>query len=102
MGPCVRRDDRLRNIAPKKWPGKFPGHFHFAMPYRRGGAVPGWGGGNDAVPPVSRGVVLRTVTRRLIRLGPSVYSFWDCSPYPCLATVSAGPLQRRPLKHAGG
>jgi hypothetical protein len=46
----------------------------------RGGAMPGGGGGSDAVLPLSSGVMRRTVTRRLIRLGPSVCSFRYCEP----------------------
>src|SRR5207302_5001168 len=46
----------------------------------RGGAVPGGGGGSDAVPPLSKGVMRRMVTRRLMRLGPSVCSLRYCSP----------------------
>ena len=61
--------------------GISPGHFHFAnaLP-QRGGAVPGGGGGSEADPPLSSGVMLRMVTRRLMRLGPSVCSFKYCSP----------------------
>jgi hypothetical protein len=56
----------------KKMAGIAPGHFHFrCLPYR-GGAVPGGGGGSEAWPPLSSGVMRRTVTRRLISLGPSV------------------------------
>jgi hypothetical protein len=50
-----------------------------ASPYF-GGAVPGGGGGSEAVPPLSSGVMRRMVTRRLIRLGPSVCSFGYCEP----------------------
>src|ERR1700676_1695167 len=56
-----------------------PFHFVNASP-QRGGATPGGGGGNDAVPPLSSGVMRRTVTRRLIRLGPLVCSFGYCEP----------------------
>jgi hypothetical protein len=65
----------------QKWPGFFPAIFHFAkvLPYL-GGAVPGGGGGSDAVPPLSKGVMRRMVTRRLMRLGPLVCSFGYCEP----------------------
>src|SRR5229473_2169669 len=52
--------------------------------------MPGGGGGNDAVPPFSKGVMRRMVTRRLMRLGPSVCSFRYCAPYPCEVRFSAG------------
>ena len=55
--------------------------FSFDAPrLTRGGAVPGGGGGSEAWPPLSSGVMLRMVTRRLIALGPSVCSFRYCSP----------------------
>ena len=47
-----------------------PFSFSLTSP-QRGGAVPGGGGGSEAWPPLSSGVMLRTVTRRLIALGPS-------------------------------
>src|SRR5258708_28909183 len=56
-----------------------PFHLANVLP-QRGGAMPGGGGGSDAVPPLSRGVMRRTVTRRLIRLGPLVCSFRYCAP----------------------
>src|SRR5229473_4267108 len=72
---------RLVEITKTKMAGISPGHFHSVntLPYL-GGAVPGGGGGSDAVPPLSSGVMLRTVTRRLMRLGPSVCSLRYCSP----------------------
>jgi hypothetical protein len=65
----------------KKMAGIAPGHFcsRKAVPYL-GGAMPGGGGGSDAVPPLSKGVMRRTVTRRLIMLGPEVCSFRYCEP----------------------
>lgn len=63
-----------------KMAGIAPGHFHFSVSPYRGGAVPGGGGGSEAWPPLSSGVMRRTVTRRLIRLGPCVCSFRYCSP----------------------
>src|ERR1700732_4456732 len=73
--------------------GISPGHFHSqnALPHL-GGAMPGGGGGNDAVPPLSKGVMRRMVTRRLMRLGPLVCSFRYCEPYPCEVRFSAGTL----------
>src|SRR5260370_20062223 len=76
--PGVRRDDPLIDIA-KKWPGFPPAIFSERLPYR-GGAMPGGGGGSDAVPPLSSGVMRRTVRRRVIRLGPDVCSFGYCEP----------------------
>src|SRR5215212_7408599 len=65
----------------QKWPGLLPAIFLCDdLPYRRGGAVPAGGGGSDACPPLSSGVILRMVTRRLIALGPSTGSFKYCSP----------------------
>ncbi len=71
----------LAMTAKTKMAGIAPGHLHscFVSPYR-GGAVPGGGGGSAACPPLSSGVMLRMVTRRLIALGPSVCSFRYCSP----------------------
>jgi len=60
--------------------GIAPGHFCFECSAYRGGAIPAGGGGSDAVPPLSKGVMRRTVTRRLTRLGPSVCSFRYCEP----------------------
>jgi hypothetical protein len=61
--------------------GIAPGHFMSRMLLpQRGGATPGGGGGSEAVPPLSSGVMRRTVTRRLIRLGPEVCSFRYCEP----------------------
>src|SRR6202043_3658667 len=57
---------------------------------QRGGATLGGGGGSEAVPPLSSGVMRRTVTRRLIRLGPDVCSFRYCEPYPCEVRFSGG------------
>src|SRR5258708_2702729 len=59
------------------------------LPYR-GGAMPGGGGGSDAVPPLSKGVMRRMVPRRLIRLGPEVCSFWYCGPESCEGTFFEG------------
>ena len=70
---------RLRHGS-KKMAGIAPGHFHSIVSPQRGGAVPGGGGGSEACPPLSSGVMLRIVTRRLIALGPSVCSFRYCSP----------------------
>src|ERR1700722_16658105 len=71
--------------------GISPGHFSFdeCLAYL-GGAMPGGGGGNDATPPLSNGVMRRMVTRRLMRLGPLVCSFRYCDPYPCEVRFSAG------------
>ena len=71
----VRRDDESKNGR------DCPGHFHFAnaSPYL-GGTVPGGGGGSEAVLPLSKGVMRRMVTRRLMRLGPSVCSLRYCEP----------------------
>ena len=67
--------------AKQKWPGLLrPFSFSNGDAIYRGGAVPGGGGGSDAVPPFSNGVMRRMVTRRLMRLGPSVCSFRYCSP----------------------
>src|ERR1700686_860827 len=70
--------------------GIAPGHLHFDCSAYRGGAIPAGGGGTDAPPPLSSGVMRRTVTRRLIRLGPSVCSFRYCLPYPCEVRFSGG------------
>src|ERR1700680_4909448 len=71
-----RNDERKQ-----KWPGLLPAIFISRMLRRYlGGVTPGGGGGSDAVPPLSNGVMRRTVTRRLIRLGPSVCSFRYCLP----------------------
>ena len=69
-------------LGKTKMAGIAPGHFHFrGRPRRyRGGMVPGGGGGSDAVPPLSSGVMRRMVTRRLMRLGPEVCSFRYCAP----------------------
>src|SRR6202035_5475923 len=71
--------------------GSLHGHF-IERTLRRylGGAVPGGGGGSDAVPPLSSGVMRRTVTRRLIRLGPSVWSFRYCFAYSCEVRFAGG------------
>jgi hypothetical protein len=51
--------------------GIAPGHFALCglLAYR-GGAMPGGGGGSDAVPPFKSGVMRRMVTRRFWRSGP--------------------------------
>src|SRR5262249_7567313 len=53
----------------------------------RGGAMPGGGGGSEVLLPVSSGVMRRTVTRRLMRLGPGVCSFRYCEPETCPGSV---------------
>src|SRR6202011_4171708 len=77
--------------ARTKMAGIAPGHFHFTngVPHL-GGAMPAGGGGSEAVPPLSKGVMRRMVTRRLMRLGPLVCSFRYCLPYPCEVRFSAG------------
>src|ERR1700682_2804343 len=82
----------LRATVAHKQNGRdFPAHFHFAnAPPHRRGATPGGGGGSDAVPPLSKGVMRRTVTRRLMRLGPAVCFFRYCLPSPCEVRFSAG------------
>src|ERR1700730_18614555 len=58
-----------------KMAGSDPGHFlHSCCSPHRGGAMPGGGGGSEVLLPVSNGVMRRTVTRRLMRLGPGVCS----------------------------
>src|SRR3954462_12144443 len=80
-----------QNEPYKKWPGSLPAIFYlYQRTAYRGGAPPGGGGGSEACPPLSSGVMRRTVTRRLIRLGPSVCSFRYCLPYPCEVRFSAG------------
>src|ERR1700680_3493685 len=76
----------------QKWPGLLPAILLLRECDRLylGGAVPGGGGGSEATPPLSSGVMRRTVTRRLMRLGPSVCSFRYCLPYPCEVRFSAG------------
>src|SRR5258708_34056357 len=71
--------------------GISPGHVHSVdpLPYL-GSAVPGGGGGSDAVPPLSSGVMRRMVTRRLIRLGPPVCSFKYLFPFPPEGRVFPG------------
>ncbi len=64
----------------QKWPGLLPAILPLWLSPQRGGTVPGGGGGSEACPPLSSGVMRRTVTRRLIRLGPSVCSFRYCLP----------------------
>src|SRR5258708_16323454 len=82
-----------RNDGLKKWPGFLPAIFMERLPYR-GGAMPGGGGGSDAVPPLSSGVMPRTVTRRLMRVGPQGCSFGYFDPWPSPALFSPGPAHR--------
>src|SRR5260370_37793434 len=103
MGPRFRGDDSLRNKYLNQMAGISPGHFHFVnVLSHRGGAVPGGGGGSDAVPPLSNGVMRRMVTRRLMRLGPSGWFFWDFAPEPCRGRVFAGPRECWGLNPAAG
>ena len=72
MGTALTRLPRSiargdRDCATKqKWPGLLPAILHCVASPQRGGAVPGGGGGSEAWPPLSSGVMRRTVTRRLI------------------------------------
>jgi hypothetical protein len=78
-GAQGRRNGVIR--AKQKWPGSLPAIFSFLkLCLYRGGTVPGGGGGTFALLPESSGVMRRMVTRRLMRLGPSVCSFGYCEP----------------------
>ena len=72
---------QLTARAKQRRPGSLPAVCgSIRLRYQRGGTVPGGGGGSEAVLPLSSGVMRRMVTRRLMRLGPSVCSFRYCEP----------------------